>query len=241
MVLSRLAVVLLLALCFSTASAAAAAVDIWLKADIRIDADGRLAELNWREQGPLHALAARGMEQKLDGWEFEPARLDGLPVETRTGLLIRVQAKDSADGGVTLRLKEARTGPLADVLVPPRYPVNAARSGVQAIVLVDVLVGVDGKAGVTDMKFEGSAGERNRKDFLAATGLAVEAWTFQPEVVAGQPVPTRMRIPVDFCLDGTPWCERQSARMQLADTPRGQPLALDSAVALKTTIDDAGS
>jgi TonB family protein len=171
----------------------------------------------------------------VQAWEFVPAMVDGQPMETRTGLIIGIHATEKSDGSVTLQITDAHTGPRTLSMVPPRYPDDAVGAGVSGLVLVDLQVEPDGKPAILDMSFDGSSGKRNyRESFKNATENAVKAWTFQPEVVAGHAVRTRMQVPVTFCLEPDAWCARQKSLKRVPDRPANIPVALDSAVTLKT-------
>lgn len=78
---------------------------------------------------------------------------------------------------------------------PPRYPSQARRRNQQGVVLVEVRLD--------------SRGEQRERKVVRSSGVesldhaaldAVGRWRFLPETVAGQPVPSRVRIPVEFAL-----------------------------------------
>ena len=79
---------------------------------------------------------------------------------------------------------------------PPRYPVEAAQSGVTGQVILIVSVAADGS--VTDVEVERAtpAGV-----FDAGTVEAARQWKFTPAMENGKAVPGRVRVPVTFALD----------------------------------------
>jgi TonB family protein len=237
MKLWQLTILALGALLAATAGAAKPlkTYDLWLNADITIDQHGRMASLDWKNAQPGRQLIAERLTQRVQAWEFVPAMVDGQRMETRTGLIIGIHVTEHPDGSVALQITDAHTGPRPVSTVPPRYPVDAVSAGVSGLVVVDLQVEPDGKPVILDMRFEGSSGKRSyRESFTTATKSAVTAWTFQPEVVAGRAVRTRMQVPVDFCLEPSTWCAKQKSLKRIPDRPANIPVALDSAVTFKT-------
>lgn len=236
---SQLAILAIGSLLAATAGAAKLPKthDLWLNADITIDEHGRMTSLAWQNAQPGRQLIAERITQRVQAWEFVPAMVDGQPMETRTGLVIGIHATEEADGSVAIQVTDAHTGPRTLSMAPPRYPADAVSGGVDGLVLVDLQVEPDGRPAILDMTFEGSFGKRRyRESFTKATENAVKAWTFQPEIVAGVAVRTRMQVPVDFCLEPSAWCARQRASRGIPDKPANIPVALDSAVAFKTDV-----
>lgn len=76
---------------------------------------------------------------------------------------------------------------------PPDYPLAVACAGVGGTSLLDVVVGVEGKP--TQVQLVQSSGN-------AALDQAAQAripeWQFKPATRNGQPVPTTIRVPVNF-------------------------------------------
>ncbi|WP_178106877.1 energy transducer TonB [Pseudomonas mangiferae] len=78
---------------------------------------------------------------------------------------------------------------------PPRYPSQARRRNQQGVVLVEVRLDVRGQQrGLTVLRSSGVG------SLDAAALEAVAGWRFRPETVEGQPVPSRVHIPVEFAL-----------------------------------------
>lgn len=78
-------------------------------------------------------------------------------------------------------------------LAPPAYPVDAQQEGVEGMVVMVVDVGADGR--VTNAVVDRSSGD-SRLDASALS--AVRGWTFHPEMRAGKPVASRVRVPIQF-------------------------------------------
>ncbi len=77
--------------------------------------------------------------------------------------------------------------------VPPVYPVIAQQARVEGIVIIEAIVGVDGR--VTEARVLRS------KPLLDEAALAaVRQWEFTPTTLNGVPVPVIMTVTVNFML-----------------------------------------
>ena len=79
---------------------------------------------------------------------------------------------------------------------PPEYPREALRSGVEGTVVL--LIHIDAQGNVLDIEVERSS--RNR-DMDRNAVRAARRWRFNPAVENGVPVPSTVRVPVDFTLN----------------------------------------
>ena len=79
---------------------------------------------------------------------------------------------------------------------PPAYPREALRAGVSGTVVLEVLVGVDGRP--ISAEVLSSSGYRVLD--LAARRQVLARWVFKPAVHAGVPVQAIGRVPVEFRL-----------------------------------------
>ncbi|RDZ29042.1 energy transducer TonB [Lysobacter silvisoli] len=80
---------------------------------------------------------------------------------------------------------------------PPSYPGEAVRNGLTGTVMLEILVGVDGKP--LEVSVVKSSGHRVLDQ--AAKRVVLSRWTFQPALENGQPVQARGRVPIEFTLD----------------------------------------
>lgn len=79
--------------------------------------------------------------------------------------------------------------------IQPRYPQQAQRRNQQGVVTIEVRLDALGQQ--RSINVVSSSGVES----LDKAALdAVAAWHFRPEVVAGMPVPSRVRIPIQFAL-----------------------------------------
>lgn len=212
--------------------------DLWLQAAITIDKDGQLTQLKWLSSLPGDQRVAERITPAVRLWEFVPGTVNGQPMETTSGLLVMLHATENVDGTYALRFKDAKTGPLTLHWEHLSYPLEALRDDIGAAVTANVEVSPDGKATVQGMLFAGSSGTDDRAVFLKVVRDSLSKWTYEPERVGGHGVTTHVQIPVAFCTDSTrDWCKRRISSNPKA-TPANLPIAVDSAVALKTDIRD---
>jgi TonB family protein len=178
------------------------------------------------------------LKQRLETWQFVPATREGVAVASRTCVYVRLEGTDDGKGGLGMRILSASTGPGAGDRQTPHYPPAAMREGIEGLV---VLVVEYDKAGrVTSVKAEQSNTIRKGKlqkqgatEFKGAAIGAAWLWTFQNEIVAGEPKSGSIRIPVQFCMSSD--CE--NVRLKLPEMPDpGQFAAIDPAVKLRSAV-----
>lgn len=80
---------------------------------------------------------------------------------------------------------------------PPAYPREALRAGTSGTVVLEVLVGVDGRPLRADVL--SSSGHRALDQ--AARRQVLARWMFKPALMAGVPVQAIGHVPVEFRLD----------------------------------------
>ncbi|MNQ49580.1 transport protein TonB [compost metagenome] len=81
---------------------------------------------------------------------------------------------------------------------PPIYPAQARRRNLQGVVLVEVRL--DEKGLLREITLLRSSGVES----LDRSALnAVSVWRFRPETLNGQPVPSRVHIPIEFALSAS--------------------------------------
>ncbi|MDQ3618099.1 MAG: energy transducer TonB [Pseudomonadota bacterium] len=79
----------------------------------------------------------------------------------------------------------------------PPYPREAWRDRLSGTVMLEILVGVDGKP--LDVTVLRSSGHRVLDQ--AARRIVLSQWTFEPAMQNGRPVQARGRVPIEFKLD----------------------------------------
>ena len=247
-ILTRIAAAACLSLLVATATTDAretpSEASAWLRARIALDANGTLESIQWLDAKPGDRPITARLEEVVRGWEFEPGTVDGVPVATETGLTLHVTAKPNAQGGIALGIGSASTGAMSQPLTPPRYPVDAARVGAEALLKLQVDINAAGmvvSAKVTD--YESNSKSKYSRQALEKAALeAATAWSFHPEKVGGKSLPVSMRMRISFCMSS--WCVRKEAEIAASSTleaeaPTGMAVALDSAVKIKTRTTQA--
>lgn len=191
-----------------------------------VDANGRITAIQVDTDVP--ANIADVLVSAVKHWEFVPATQDGHLVPAHTFIRAKLLAVPDNHGQDELRLAFVGNGPRLDKTNPtPRYPPDAARAGEQAFVFLDATVQPDGS--VNDMTVRSQfANSPVRPSFEHAVLTAAKDWHATAEQVDGQPVATRMRIPVNFTL-GVQRLTREQANS--LSTAAGRKEALASAEA----------
>jgi TonB family protein len=109
---------------------------------------------------------------------------------------MKVQFGFTEDSDRAVLVKEElgkfRSVPKIIKTVPPSYPKILRREGVQGTVVLMIWVDKTGK--VARVKVTQSDHEL----FASAAATAVQKWRFKPGTIDGQPVTTRIRIPIPF-------------------------------------------
>ncbi|MGH8083598.1 MAG: energy transducer TonB, partial [Lysobacter sp.] len=99
----------------------------------------------------------------------------------------------AVDSNTLNRRPKRHSGP------PPKYPQAAACAGVHGTVVLVLTIDSEGR--LAEKKIERSS----LSLILDHTALeATNLWRFDPEIRRGQPVTSRIRVPVDFVLPATP-------------------------------------
>ena len=215
----------------------------WLRAGIVLDATGKLTSIEWIGTKPNDRLVTAPLEAVVRDWEFEPGKVDGVPVATGTGLLLHVELRKTAEGGIALNIDDARTGAFSVKQDPPAYPRSQAMRGAQARVTVNIQTDGMGQISTATIgKYEGSvAGTASRKEFETAALNAVKSWTYRTEQVGGNGLAATMRVPISFCM-ADQWCrskEVEDEKTPAAASPSGMAMATDSVVRIKARTSQA--
>lgn len=179
----------------------------YYSAHVSVDARGRVtdAEMLGDVPKPIRTL----LDQTARKVEFEPARKGGVAVPSRTSLTLKMRFEPDGNGDYLARLEGISGGSAAfDKRRRVPFPGIAAGAGYGAGVLALVSIRADGKVDMANSRIERVAMARNgkawedearRESFEKAVLRAVSRWTFAVEEVDGQPLATRVLVPVTFC------------------------------------------
>lgn len=140
----------------------------------------------------------------------EPVQLALAPPPAETGPttgpttgMVRKNAASADDGARAMaasqNVRMPGAGASRDATIrsmpPPTYPPAALRAGITGRVVL--VVSADAQGRITDVQLQGSS--RN-EDLDRAAMAAAWQWEVNPALEDGRPVPSRLRVPVDFDL-----------------------------------------
>ncbi len=238
----------LLAPCARAADEPAGTRELVVLADFDIGADGHVTDIALQSPdvppaiGELVANAARK-------WTFEPVLVDGVASQVRTRAAIRLRAVP-VEAGYLLGIQGIGFGSRmrAAKMVPPQYPRDAMRHGIDASVQLYVERGSDGK--VTDARIISTAigGARGARElasraaqFEQAAKQAAMQWRFDvtPEVQGGSEGSTALWIPINFVASGHPLVPvpgRGEVSQDVLDRVTGMPRAGSGPIALASRV-----
>jgi TonB family protein len=165
-----------------------------------VDAQGHITATQVDPDVP--ASIAAPLSAAVKQWQFTPATLNGRPVPAHTFIKARLQLLADPSGQNYLHISFTDNGPWLNPQGggQPEYPMEAIRARRSAVVIVEATVQPDGS--LTDMNLSNKVeGQPLPNYFKTAVLAAAKQWRAIPEQVDGQPVATRMRIPVTFSLE----------------------------------------
>lgn len=150
-------------------------------------------------------------------WAAQPANMSPAKPASKGALADEAGSHARPDGNEAKALQEQAISAVEVVRTPPPvYPAELAKQGVTGRVMLIVDVAIDGS--VSAVKVDRSAGDE-RLD--AAALAAARQWTFKPLVRNGEPVPSQVRVPIDFEMDkpreGTPPASTPAPRSAAGD------------------------
>lgn len=217
---------LLLALCAGAAFAAGPGAvrkqiesSLLVKGTIDITADGTVAGYALEGSDGMSAGIKNMVARVVPHWRFEPVVLSPGATSARATMSLRFVAKKLDDDNFSIAIASAhfnndRPGEALSSrrrMGPPKYPVDAARSGVSGTVYTVLKIGRDGRveeaiAEQVNLRLvaDENSMQRWRNVLAKATLQATRGWLFEP--------PTRgaevdapywsARVPVDFVAPG---------------------------------------
>lgn len=181
------------------------------------------------------------IEGRARDWRFTPPTAQGAPVGGVTYALVGACAVPTQDGDYRIAVDYKINGPRDEDagsgwLSPPEYPVDAARAGQQAELVVDLTVGTNGRASLNEISYK-----PNSAGYHAYFDLAIKQWVramrWIPEQVGSEAVATRMRVPVDFYLGGRGRKSGGSIKGEQAATPECQAATASDALQQPVAVD----
>jgi TonB family protein len=171
-----------------------------VKLHVFVSTDGTVRRVEVIDGDTLLAGAA---VEAAKQWTFEPATLDGKPVEADTTIEVSFQMLDGIGCGGSANPDAAppnRTKAAGQVIPPclksrvaPAYPAKARQKHIEGTVKLRVTIATDGSVQHLEVK-EGDP-------ILAESALkAVKKWIYTPCTLAGKPVEVDTIVVVNFRL-----------------------------------------
>lgn len=159
------------------------------------------------------------VREEVLGYRFEPPTHGGRAVDGTTYVALGGCAVPEREGyRVSLAYKGAGPRVQSGQMVPPRYPERAYMNGSEADATVTYIVQPDGSVVLDRIDYKGHP--RTKREFDKALKEWIEQMRYEPEALAGEPVRTKLEVPVDFKLgDGDLRSEARRLEQQRLSSP----------------------
>jgi protein TonB len=161
-------------------AARAAGVSGTVRVQVEVGADGTVQDVQLVSSIPLLDQAALDAVRQ---WTFRPTLLNGKPTGAVMELDIRVPNIVRVGGVVP--------APIKIVDAPPIYPPDAQAAGVQGVVILELMIGPDGRV-------EGTRVLKSVPPLDDAAVAAVKQWVFTPTLLNGVPTWILYNVTVTF-------------------------------------------
>lgn len=170
---------------------------ITTQARVEVGADGRVIAV--QPDTTLPAAVAQAIQRTIGAWRFAAPVRDGQPAGGVTYVQIGACAVN-VDGDMRMAFDYQGNGPRRHGPSTPRPSSSIAqqiRPGEAVKLQLTYRVGADGVATVESVdRISGKANISNA--FRPAVEEWIRASKFEPELVGGEPVATRMSLPIEF-------------------------------------------
>jgi len=211
---------LCLALAVLAAVPAIAAADnpsdvVAFRASVRVDVDASGKPVKVEAPADLPDSIRAFVEKRVASWQYQPAKVEGVPQSAITYVDVNACAVPAAQG-YRLGVDFAGNGPrtAADKpLVAPKYPRVAERSNTSAQFVLILGVEADGHVVIDQIERADISGRAGASEFEPLLRRWIKTVRFDPEHVAGKPVRGQVRMPVDFIMGDSR--SRQALREEL--------------------------
>lgn len=184
-------------------------------ASVKVDVDAAGKPVKVEAPGDLPAEIRDHIEKRVASWQYQPARLEGVPQASTTYVSVNACAMPVAEG-YRLGVDFDGNGPRRAgdrALASPVYPIQAEVGGTEADFTLILVVDDQGKARIDEVERADISGRAGRATFRPELERWVKRIRFDPEIVAGKPVPGLVRMTVAFVLRDRG--DRQALRNEL--------------------------
>ena len=183
-------------------------------ASVRVEVDAAGKPVKVEAPADLPESIRGYIEKRVASWQYEPAKQDGVPAAAVTYVDVKACAMP-ASGGYRMGVDFGGNGPRRagdKPLPPPLYPPRAQISGTEADFVLILDLQADGTARIGMIESNDIRGRGGRAELQQELYRWVKTVRFDLEQVAGRPVSTRVRVPVDFSLGRV---DRKTLRAEL--------------------------
>ena len=199
-----------------------------VSARVTVSAEGKISKLEWSQPETMSSSVESFLRPQLESTSFDPAKQGGVPVESTLLLTAILRATPRADGQLTLSLFDIqRGGPSYKIIRPPQYPTAMQNQGISGIVLMKATVGADGSVipdSIGPVEEPKGRHSSHLREFIKAARRSISEATFTDlETVAGLAIPTEVRIPMVFCLNGCDALYQEAARFRKEQNNKATP------------------
>lgn len=226
-------------------SAEPTSVEFGAGAWVDVDATGKahVVEMDQLSQfkdedkpGSLADIIKSRLRERIETWEFTPPTQGGTTVPGKTHIYVSLEALSSDGGGIAIRVESATTGAKLVNRQMGGLIETMMDYGYAGRVTVDVAWKNDGTVEAANSAASPIGDKANPQSIppkvLKAVLKVARTWRFDPEIVAGNPIPGHGTVPIAFCWYGKcPADERSEAK-----APEPQFTALSPAVNLRTAV-----
>lgn len=195
-------------------------VSMLVNGDVTVDPMGKVVSYTIQDEKALPAGALAFLKRSVEGWAFEPPKMEGEAITLENGMRLLLVAKRVEGDSFQMRIQAATFDPparnrgyaiRARKLEPPSYPLAAARIGMQGTAYLVLKIGKDGKvkeaiAEQVNLTVVSTGAVMSRQRALLADSAlrAARKWEFEPPTQgdAAQEAFWSVRVPADFMLAG---------------------------------------
>lgn len=205
MALRMMAAALLVALSATAPGLGADAAErdvVPFKASVRVEVDAAGKPVKVEAPADLPEAIRGYVEKRVASWQYQPAKLDGVPQSSTTYVSVNACAVPVTEGyrlGVDFNSNGLRTAGDRGI-PPPIYPPLAFGARTEATFILILSVGADGRVKLEQIERADISGRAGAGEFEPLLRRWANTVRFDLEQVAGKPLPARVRVPVRFSL-----------------------------------------
>ena len=181
------------------------------QARVEIDASGKV--LSVAPDPKLLPLVANAIQSTAAALVFVPPSKDGQPVGGVTYVHLSACAA-AVDDGFRLAVDYRSHGPSRAGPQVPEFPRELIRQGASTSLQLDYRVEADGTAVIEKVDVE-KGGARTQGAVRESMRQWIAANRFEPELVAGIPVATRVSLPIEFIVMKKPMTSGTAAMREV--------------------------